>query len=209
MSHCGRWRKLYIDGEWWSPAFGRCLTSAKSFWATVSSLEYKIYLTMPPTSLRLPSVFTTDGDRTCSSPFQWPSSRHIKLRIPIHLRDLSAAFNLIECDIELFEERLNGTMSLSFPNLRRLSVTIDYLLDHTVAPALQVLCVRGAIHSVLPFINKSTCALTQLTLYVPQWAWMSSASSFARHSRDRLRVPVVPRTQRTNFCAHDSAWRHG
>ncbi|KAJ6617633.1 hypothetical protein B0H10DRAFT_2032296 [Mycena sp. CBHHK59/15] len=54
--------------------------------------------------------------------------------------------------------------SLTLRHLRRLTVTNDKFLDCLVAPALEDLRIGGAIDRVLPFVQRSSCTLTHLTL---------------------------------------------
>ncbi|KAF7342882.1 hypothetical protein MSAN_02004600 [Mycena sanguinolenta] len=77
------------------------------------------------------------------------------------LKDLSAAANLVECDID-FGGDLHGSVVL--PRLRRLAAG-GTLLGHMVAPAMQELCVTHHIDHVLPFLQRSGCALTRLMLF--------------------------------------------
>ncbi|KAJ7229482.1 hypothetical protein C8J57DRAFT_1583174 [Mycena rebaudengoi] len=90
-----------------------------------------------------------------------------------HFGHLRAAPNLIHCDITVQTHdrtmdppRLNdypqSGHTVTLHALRRL---VDNFLDCLVTPALNELYVIGACDVVQPFLDRSSCALTRLTLY--------------------------------------------
>ncbi|KAJ7291960.1 hypothetical protein C8J57DRAFT_1588853 [Mycena rebaudengoi] len=92
-----------------------------------------------------------------------------------HFGHLGAAPNLVNCDInilahdKLYPRRLqDGPQSgqtVTLHVLRRLVVNDDQFLDCLVTPALDELYVIGACDTVQPFLDRSSCVLTCLTLY--------------------------------------------
>ncbi|KAJ7146611.1 hypothetical protein C8R44DRAFT_724361 [Mycena epipterygia] len=87
-----------------------------------------------------------------------------------HFRNLSAAANLVECDID-FDSKASDKLirhgdTLILPRLRRLVITKDLFLECLVVPALQELHVHGTVERVLPFLHNSRCALQRLTLFM-------------------------------------------
>ncbi|KAJ7150075.1 hypothetical protein C8R43DRAFT_497063 [Mycena crocata] len=87
-----------------------------------------------------------------------------------HFRNLSAALNVVECDIgfksDSLDENIHYNGSITLPHLRRLVVTRDLFLDCVIAPALKELHVHGAIGCIPSFLRRSACALTHLTLFM-------------------------------------------
>ncbi|KAJ7291833.1 hypothetical protein C8J57DRAFT_1588571 [Mycena rebaudengoi] len=92
-----------------------------------------------------------------------------------HFGHLGAAPNLVNCDInilahdKLYPRRLqDGPQSgqtVTLHVLRRLVVNDDQFLNCLVTPALDELYVIGACDAVQPFLDRSSCVLTRLTLY--------------------------------------------
>ncbi|KAJ6609798.1 hypothetical protein B0H10DRAFT_2225597 [Mycena sp. CBHHK59/15] len=78
------------------------------------------------------------------------------------------ALNIVECYITFSVSYSNlfpdPGASPTLRHLRRLTVTNDKFLDCLVAPALEELRIEGAIDCVLPFVQRSACALTHLML---------------------------------------------
>ncbi|KAJ7620472.1 hypothetical protein DFH06DRAFT_1360202 [Mycena polygramma] len=87
-----------------------------------------------------------------------------------YLRDLAAAVNLVECDIDFgFDgavDDLLGQDIVTLPRLRRLVLSCPPLLTRIASPALQTLYIVGAVDPVFPFLHRSGCAekLTSLTI---------------------------------------------
>ncbi|KAJ7131794.1 hypothetical protein C8R43DRAFT_895562 [Mycena crocata] len=105
--------------------------------------------------------------------FPWAQLTTYKATYPdalTHIQILSQAVNLVECDIGFPQSctedqiRLSSTVTLS--HLRRLVVTMNVFLDCLVTPALTDLYVHGTIGRVSPFLHRSTCVLTRLTLFM-------------------------------------------
>jgi hypothetical protein len=92
-----------------------------------------------------------------------------------HFGHLRAAPNLIHCDItvqthdSMYPRRVHdypqSGQTVTLYALRRLVVSVDNFLDCLVTPALDELYVIGGCDSVQPFLDRSSCVLTRLTLY--------------------------------------------
>ncbi|KAJ7504902.1 hypothetical protein B0H11DRAFT_2343264 [Mycena galericulata] len=90
-----------------------------------------------------------------------------------HFRNLPAAVNLVECDIDVGRGwYYNGTphfppypAPIALPCLRRLVVSDDFFLNSLHTPVLQELHVHSTIEHVLPFLQRSECTLKRLTLF--------------------------------------------
>ncbi|KAJ7884145.1 hypothetical protein B0H14DRAFT_2564532 [Mycena olivaceomarginata] len=126
-----------------------------------------MYTTTRPSSLESSSV--SYHRHSWNSDFHLPMAQLKAYRATYFdastlFRDLSAAVNLVDADIQIWSKRFDGL--LAFPNLRRLSVTIDHLLDHIIAPGLQDPRIHGDIdHILFPFLHKSASASRRLTLF--------------------------------------------
>ncbi|KAJ7291995.1 hypothetical protein C8J57DRAFT_1274349 [Mycena rebaudengoi] len=94
-----------------------------------------------------------------------------------HFGHLRAAPNLIHCDItvQTHDSTMDPPRLHDYPQsgqtvtlhaLHRLVVSIDKFLDCLVTPALDALYVIGACDAVQPFLDRSSCVLTRLTLYI-------------------------------------------
>ncbi|KAJ6506256.1 hypothetical protein C8R47DRAFT_112117 [Mycena vitilis] len=102
---------------------------------------------------------------TCPATYQWEILR-------------ASAPGLLECEIGSHNERfdiqtLQTGQVITLPNLRRLSTKDVTVLGHLTAPLLEQLGIslRGlrrrlepSIYMLLPFIQRSSCALTRLAL---------------------------------------------
>ncbi|KAJ7648722.1 hypothetical protein DFH06DRAFT_1423426 [Mycena polygramma] len=111
-------------------------------------------------------------------PWAQLTTYHATCNVATHLRALSAAPALIECDIGALGPRntadaVQNTL-VTLPHLRRLVVRHSgryvtrhpAFLTYLIAPRLQSLVVTGSISDVLPFLQRSGCApgVVELTL---------------------------------------------
>ncbi|KAJ7291457.1 hypothetical protein C8J57DRAFT_1587647 [Mycena rebaudengoi] len=92
-----------------------------------------------------------------------------------HFGHLRSAPNLIHCDITVKMHYLHPRIVYDYPQsgqtvtlhaLHRLVVNNDKFLKCLVTPALGELFVIGACNAVQPFLDRSSCVLTRLTLYM-------------------------------------------
>ncbi|KAJ7157676.1 hypothetical protein C8R43DRAFT_997269 [Mycena crocata] len=87
-----------------------------------------------------------------------------------HLGILSQAVNLVECDIgfptDSMDEQIQLSGTVTLPHLRRLVVTNDVFLNCLITPALTDLYIQGTVVRALPFLHRSECVLTRLTLFM-------------------------------------------
>ncbi|KAJ7620738.1 hypothetical protein DFH06DRAFT_64157 [Mycena polygramma] len=91
--------------------------------------------------------------------------------VSTHIRNLTAAPNLVECDIDFGNSgpQLGDILRhdvLVLPNLGRLALSHPPFLARLTAPALESLYLVGAVDPLLPLLQRSrrTEALTSLTL---------------------------------------------
>ncbi|KAJ6463133.1 hypothetical protein C8R47DRAFT_1238631 [Mycena vitilis] len=92
--------------------------------------------------------------------------------VTTRLRVLSAASNLVECDMEFGPlgptpySALATKTVVTLPCLRRLAISHSEFLDFLVAPVLDALHVCRSVEHVLPFLHRSgrTASLAELTL---------------------------------------------
>ncbi|KAF7342851.1 hypothetical protein MSAN_02001200 [Mycena sanguinolenta] len=166
ISHCGRLRKVHIEGDpspttvtLWSLGQMPILTDV--VWNKVRPSEIRHLLNRAANISRL--TILVAGSRTVLPPLM-AKVQSYKARYTtwsILSKEVSAAVSLAERDI-LGWGRMDG--SLTLPHLRRLAVH-GRLLGHFVAPALQEICVTGLIDFVPPFLQRSGCVLTRLMLF--------------------------------------------
>ncbi|KAJ7291992.1 hypothetical protein C8J57DRAFT_1705355 [Mycena rebaudengoi] len=92
-----------------------------------------------------------------------------------HFGHLGAVPNLVNCEITVqthhrYPRRLHdypqSGQTVTLHALRRLVVNDDKFLDCLVTPALEELYLIGACDAVQPFLDRSSCVLTRLTLYM-------------------------------------------
>ncbi|KAJ7291966.1 hypothetical protein C8J57DRAFT_1588872 [Mycena rebaudengoi] len=92
-----------------------------------------------------------------------------------HFGHLRAAPDLVHCDITVqthggYPHKLHdypqSGQTVTLHALRRLVVSIDKFLHCLVTPALDELYIIGACDAVQSFLDRSSCVLTRLTLYM-------------------------------------------
>ncbi|KAJ7629678.1 hypothetical protein DFH06DRAFT_1480241 [Mycena polygramma] len=177
VAQCSRWNALHLEQnphyplpatslDWLRPAAGR-LVQLQTL--TVLNLDGvpDVFLTAPA----MREVVLTDRMLSAASPasdnIPWAQITHYrgKDRIQRQLGILSCASNLVECTIGVYASNLNGE-TVVLPRLRRLCVTGTAILDHLEAPALTSFTSfhDETLRTVLPFVQRSSCTLTKLSL---------------------------------------------
>jgi hypothetical protein len=183
VRHCARWRtlKLEFDATWSPhPAFadlvsmpllealvfsGRGVQRIKGYNFFKDAPHLRRVVLGSPGKPSVPEIQLPWGQLTTYKATYSAST---------HLRNLSnAAHTLVECDLGLASHVVEddalgfrGTMTL--PRLRRLVInrTASAFLNCLATPALHDLHICDSIHYALPFLHRSACALSRLTLFM-------------------------------------------
>ncbi|KAJ6617665.1 hypothetical protein B0H10DRAFT_2032427 [Mycena sp. CBHHK59/15] len=177
IAHCARWRRLHLQiaivdlmPQLQLAAARGNVPLLRELVCTGEALRYlKDGLLADAPNLRK-VVLDDSGNRVSDVPLPWSqiTSYTASFSGLQHFNALRMAPNVVECYITFSMSYSNlfpdPGASLTLRHLRRLTVTNDKFLDCLVAPALEDLRIEGAIDRVLPFVQRSACALTHLAL---------------------------------------------
>ncbi|KAJ7291703.1 hypothetical protein C8J57DRAFT_1212138 [Mycena rebaudengoi] len=173
---CGRWRSFYT--EHLGPIFDQTRNSLPLLKELVVALSLgakpnDMFLNAPSLS----KVVLASSYWTLDITLPWAQLTEYEASFaPLHhFGHLRAAPNLIHCDItvqthdSVYHRRVHdypqSGQTVTLHALRRLVASVDNFLECLVTPALDELYVIGACDAVQPFLDRSSCVLTRLTLY--------------------------------------------
>ncbi|KAJ6554848.1 hypothetical protein B0H19DRAFT_1263142 [Mycena capillaripes] len=181
LSHSARWRALHLDfeGDRYAPTALDTLGlhTMPLLESLVFSGRYLRYLGKHTFFKEAPALRRVVlGELGISSipyitlPWSQLTTYKATYLAATHFQNLAAAVNLVECDINIgFSHAPDDILqhdNLTFPYLRRLSLSHPAFLDRLTAPVLERLYIIGAVQPILPFLDRSGCTelLTALTL---------------------------------------------
>ncbi|KAJ7044945.1 hypothetical protein C8F04DRAFT_1067120 [Mycena alexandri] len=179
LPYSRRWRTLHIHNfqsrvgglDWLRPVKDRLDQLKELITTSCYGADMPDVFTTAPNLRRaiLTDAEFSNNSRAISMP--WGQITHYRGAYPLgrQMEILSAAQNLLFCDINFFNETsLDPTTPIILPRLRGLSLQMAFFLSQLTTPVLETLVLHdpGSLYlSVLPpFIQRSSCTLNKLVL---------------------------------------------